>query len=606
MSTGRLWLAVVLACFCLPLFVGLGRGDVQDDEAIYTFAVDRILETGNWLEPKSIPNEDWAFLEKPPLKFWIVAAPIRLGLLPHDEFGYRFWDALFGAMAFVYVFLIGCRLIGPACGVVAVLVLFAHDPLLFAHGLRSNNMEAPLVLAYCGGAFHYLEWARRARGLPGRPAPGHPGAVHAAATGLYFILGFMTKFVAVLFLPVVLGLASLAIPADRRALLRHWRVWLWVGLGGVVLTAPWFIWATFQYGWFLWEMMVGAHVVTRFTSYVDPTHVQPWFFYPVTLYRRFSDSGAAGLVLVGLAALLVTAIRRRSFEGLLVVLWFVVPVLLMSVGTSKLYHYAYPVLPPLALSAGYVAALVLMLAPVPLNRALERLDGVAFAHKGIAAALRRPAVRAVLLAIAAVAITIALASLVFGTVRVDLGRFTFRSTGVLRPIVLAVVCGVLGGATRGATRAVVAVLVVSALPLPAYRQALTRLDDAPSPIRTARDCVLDVQRQVSGPGLYVDTPAAAISHPMYYYLRRVRPWTRTEAPAPVALGRYLDDPAQQRPILVWEPTYREYWRTTGAAEAVRAGRTSPPMVVLSDIVDNVFLLLPGPYAVCSPDAAGRG
>ena len=104
MSLSRPWLALVLALFCLPLFIGLGRADFEIDEAIYSFAVDRILETGDWLEPKSIPNETWAFLEKPPLKFWIVAAPIRLGVLPHDEFGIRFWDALFGALAFVYVF----------------------------------------------------------------------------------------------------------------------------------------------------------------------------------------------------------------------------------------------------------------------------------------------------------------------------------------------------------------------------------------------------------------------------------------------------------------------------------------------------------------------
>ena len=107
MSLSRPWLALVLALFCLPLFIGLGREDIRDDEAIYSFAVERILETGDWLEPKSIPNETWAFLEKPPLKFWIVAAPIRFGLLPHNEFGIRFWDALFGALSFVYVFLIG-------------------------------------------------------------------------------------------------------------------------------------------------------------------------------------------------------------------------------------------------------------------------------------------------------------------------------------------------------------------------------------------------------------------------------------------------------------------------------------------------------------------
>lgn len=63
-------------------------------KAIYSFGADRILEIGDWLAPRSSPREDAVFLEKPPLKFWIVAAPIQLGLLPHNEFGIRFWDAL--------------------------------------------------------------------------------------------------------------------------------------------------------------------------------------------------------------------------------------------------------------------------------------------------------------------------------------------------------------------------------------------------------------------------------------------------------------------------------------------------------------------------------
>src|SRR5258707_11228092 len=101
MSASRLWLALVIGAFCLPLFVGLGRSDLQGDEAIYSFGVDRILESGDWLAPKSSPHEDAVFLEKPPLKFWIVAGPIKIGLLPHNEFGLRFWDALFGATAFL-------------------------------------------------------------------------------------------------------------------------------------------------------------------------------------------------------------------------------------------------------------------------------------------------------------------------------------------------------------------------------------------------------------------------------------------------------------------------------------------------------------------------
>ena len=35
-----LWLAVIVAAFALPLFVGLGRTDMENDEAIYSYAVD--------------------------------------------------------------------------------------------------------------------------------------------------------------------------------------------------------------------------------------------------------------------------------------------------------------------------------------------------------------------------------------------------------------------------------------------------------------------------------------------------------------------------------------------------------------------------------------
>ena len=44
MSLSRRWLALVLALFCLPLFVGLGRADIENDEAISSFVVDRIVQ----------------------------------------------------------------------------------------------------------------------------------------------------------------------------------------------------------------------------------------------------------------------------------------------------------------------------------------------------------------------------------------------------------------------------------------------------------------------------------------------------------------------------------------------------------------------------------
>jgi 4-amino-4-deoxy-L-arabinose transferase-like glycosyltransferase len=589
-------LALVLALFCVPLFVGLDREDIRDDEAIYSFAVDRILETGDWLEPKSIPNEDWAFLEKPPLKFWIVAAPIRLGLLPHNEFGIRFWDALFGALAFVYVFLIGSRMLGPVCGLVAVLVLFVHEPLVFSHGLRTNNMDAPVVVAYCGGVYHFLAWTTAAAR---RAAWGQ-----AIAVVLYFVLGFMTKFAAVFFLPVVLGAAVLLVPEYRRRLLRDWRLWAVGGGVAAALIAPWFLWAWRRYGAFFWETIFGAAVYTRMTLYLDPSHLQPWHFYVVSLYEWTARSGSLLLVAAGLAVLVWQTVRRRWAEGIVVLSWLVLPVLAISAGTSKLYHYLYPFVPPLALAAGYVAALALLLAPAPFGRVVIRVQAYAAERWGRSVWLvRRPLVRRALLAVASVAVMIAVVTLVRGPILITVDSTeVFKSSGILRPLVVAVACGMLAGVGSRAAQVIVAVLVLSTMPLPAYRAALDRLTKANSPLRDTRDCILAVQARTPGiaPGMYVDVPPDRLPHPYYYYFRTIRPWVRAGAPAPDALGPYLDDPRHRRPLLVWEPTYQEYRRTIASSAAVH-GRVSPPMRVVPQVVDDVLVVLPGPYGACSAD-----
>ena len=348
-ETPRRWafaleLALVLCAFCIPLFVGLGRWDFHNDESIYAYAVDRIIETGDWLTPRSIPR-DGPFLEKPPLKFWIVAAGITSGLLPHDEFGLRFWDALFGAIAFVYVFLFGWRIAGPGCGFIAVFLLFTLDSLLFDHGLRSNNMEAPLVLAYCGGLYHFMRWAESAR-TPRR---------HALAVGAFFALGFMTKFVAVLFMPMVALLAFLWRAGAWRRLRTQWASWIAPAGLVVVIAAPWFIYQTMAGGAAVWQEMFGIHVYRRFTAALDPGHLQPWHAYFSWTWEELVFAGSALITVAGMLTVLFKAVTERSWPARLIVLWFVLPFALLSMTTSKVIHYIYPFWPPIALAAGWAA-----------------------------------------------------------------------------------------------------------------------------------------------------------------------------------------------------------------------------------------------------------
>jgi hypothetical protein len=250
-----------------------------------------------------------------------------------------------------------------------------------------------------------------------------------------------------------------------------------------------------------------------------------------------------------------------------------------------------------------------MLAAAPFSRIVQSLQEHAGARwPGAVAATRRPAVRALLLAVAATAVGIAIITLARGPIRITIGaNEVFKSSGVFRPLLIAVVFGLAAGAGRMGTKVIVAVLVMSALPLPAYRQSLGRLDAAKHPMRTARDCIAHVQAQTAGlpRGLYVDAPPHALPYPHYYYFRTIQPWTRSESPSPAGLQRYLYDPEELRPILVWEPTYQDFWHRPDTAEKLARDHTrSPSMIVFEDIANNLFLLLPGPYAACSPESAG--
>ena len=567
----RLWLVLVLGAFGVPLFIGLGATDLTNDEAIYSYAVESILTTGDWLSPLSSPSSDFPFLEKPPLKFWIVAAPIHFGLLPYNEFSLRVWDAVFGTVAFVYVFLIGRRLSGPICGVAAVLVLFAHTPLIFDHGFRSNNMDAALVLAYCGGVYHYLRWATGA--ASGR-------TWHIAAVAGWFLLAFMTKFVAALFLPAVLGLAALALPAQRRQLARDWWRWIAVGFAALALAFPWFYYQYTLHGRQVWRIMFGEHVVQRFTTFTDPGHLQPWHFYVSAAYTEFQLSGSAVWVGLGLGVLLVQTVRHRTPDRVVVLLWLVVPVTLISIGSSKLYHYLYPFLPPLALAAGGAVAWIFAVANTRIG-AHAWLDW-------------RPSrwLRAGGWAVTAAAFAIAVATLINDGVRFYAGEhLIFRNTSPVRPLIVGVIGIALAAGTR-AWAAVTAVLVVQMIlptPLGAYEVHLRRLKFAHRPLGALADCLRDVDAAEGRDSVSVYAPLAddAFLHPYFYYLRGTG-WGGGR-PDDERLRAALLPGGEPRPVVIDHAGYEGFVARIGQRPRLPAVTNLP----------FILVLLPGPYGACS-------
>jgi hypothetical protein len=362
--------------------------------------------------------------------------------------------------------------------------------------------------------------------------------------------------------------------------------------------------------------------------------VQPLFYYFTTMYQQFLASGTMPLGLFGLLLLFVQATRRGWTDGAVVLIWFTLPLVVISTGTSKLYYYTYPFLPPVALAIGYLVAMLFALAPAPFDRALTRLYG---ARPDGAGFVRRPLVRWLLLVLASAAIAVALTSLLIGTVRIPLwDNVVFRSSGIFRPAVVAFALIVLVGLSRQARRFVLPLLIVALLPLPAYRASLEAMTAEEHPYRSVSACLrrIDLARAGGPRGLYVVWPDMGIWHPVNYYFRRVRPVQRSFEVEPAALresGADRTDVASASyvgpgfpPRLAQGPE-RAAAKTAGAlVEAGSSGtpaadrlrpivvwrhyyQTLPPDLrsALPEPLDlryDVLLLLPGPFAACRAEA----
>jgi 4-amino-4-deoxy-L-arabinose transferase-like glycosyltransferase len=572
-----------------PLFIGLGQTDLQSDEAIYSYAIERILETGDWLTPRSIPF-DGPFLEKPPLKFWLVALGIRAGLLPQDEFGFRVLDALFGSIAFGYVFLLGHQMAGAICGFVAVLILFAVPSLLFDHGLRTSNMEAALVLAYCGGLFHFVRWTESTES--------RRSSRHAAATVAYFTMGFMMKFVGVLFLPLVCAISFWWRGPQLLEARSRWKQWVVPAAVALVVVLPWFMWQAGRSDG-LWTSMWVEQVYGRFTGVLDARRALPWHQYFSQSLEELSWAGSHWISALGLVVLGYQAFVMHHWLARVLLVWLVVPFCLLSIPTSKYFHYVYPFLPPLAIGAGAAAAIVF--------RSIERLAS------GAAATLAKQAPRVFqqpiggwaskgLVLVGSFAALIGLWTAANGQVSLEIGGVrVFRNSSVVRPLLFATILIGLSRHDRIPTKGIAIAATAAILPLGTYVRTFDRLAEERYPLRALSDCALRTDGVRHETHVYLGSYDQLLNHSPYYYLRHVGPWVYFGGrPRNEELDVRLYVPGQQALAIMPTGDYRLL-----AEQLTRRELSVPKAVLLGN--DNV-LLLPGPLAGCSESwvaAAGK-
>ena len=360
----------------------------------------------------------------------------------------------------------------------------------------------------------------------------------------------------------------------------------------LALAVPWFVYQYFRVGTALLEVMFGEHVMQRFTTSLDPMHVKPWNYYYTTIYDTLSRIGLAWLATAGAILLIVRAVVKPTLADWLVIAWFAVPLILISGGTSKLHHYAYPFLPPVALAVGFGPAWVLDVARphlVAIMQALERGVGALSDRLG--------PVRPILLILSIAAGIVSVATFVLGQVDLRLGGVQIlRNSHIVRPLLLSFVLAAVAGRAVTASRLLVpAALLMAIVPIHEYGNSLTGIAETKHLLRDTGACLLRVREgeRAAGhraPGIYAVGGARWFLHSYYYYFRQAGAWESTPAGDAETIAKGLFAAGEQRPILIGDDGYR----------AVKQKWPEVGQVVPSLALRDVLLLLPGPYAVCAP------
>jgi len=273
--------------------------------------------TGDWISPR-LDGEAW--LEKPPLLYWMSAIGFRLGLGP--ETAPRLPLGL-ATVAFIVWFRFYLRrwLTDEQALLAACILATSAGWIAYTHVAVT---DVPLSICFAVAMLVSLRWIEEGRWRD------------AVVAGVFFGLAVLAK-----------ALVPVALAAPLVWFGRHrWRQWPLVVGAALAVAGPWYVVITMREGWAFIDELFIKHHFSRIVSQ-DLQHVQPfWFYGPVI----------AGLLLPW--PLLLFRVPWREERWRFFVAWAVFGFAVFSAATNKLPGYLLPLFPALA---------VLMAVAVPAN-----------------------------------------------------------------------------------------------------------------------------------------------------------------------------------------------------------------------------------------------
>jgi 4-amino-4-deoxy-L-arabinose transferase-like glycosyltransferase len=264
--------------------------------------------------------------QHPPLHLWLVAR--TFDVLGERDLAARLPTVILALGTLALTWRIGALTVGRSAATAGMAGLLATP--IFVDNSRRLMMEVPLTFWIAATIWVYVEARRATR--------------WHVALALPLGAAILTK--SVLGLMPLLAILGAAVSPEGREPLR--RPWVWIGASlGLGLGGSWLVHQWWTQGWDAVASHLLSHVIGRSTR---PFRLRAFYAYPLILLKFYQP-----IILPGLGGLWLVLRRRGVLRSRAAILaaWIIVPVVLYSASSFRTPRFIFPIVPALALLAGY-------------------------------------------------------------------------------------------------------------------------------------------------------------------------------------------------------------------------------------------------------------
>lgn len=339
----RAWLILFAIILALAFAFQGSRGLWRADEGRYVRCAYEMLKTGNWVTPQINFKPHFT---KPPMTYWLIAS--GLSIFGMNEWGARASHALAFALTAMMVAYLGKRMWGNREGLAAGLI-YATTIVPFAAG---NAVTADTILTLFETLALLCFWMSVSV-----RADTPKASLWALGMWAAFGLAFLTKGPAGL-IPLVVIIAYLLIRKGGKRLPASVTV-LGIGLFAAI-ALPWYL-AVIREHKGLLDYFLKHEVVGR--VFTGEHHRNAQWFGPVAVYLPVLTAGALPWAVFWPVFLRRSRPSVFTFEwwkrlrqrpiALFLLLWFGIPLFVLSLSSSRLQLYVLPIFAPLALATAH-------------------------------------------------------------------------------------------------------------------------------------------------------------------------------------------------------------------------------------------------------------